>query len=52
MSTDGNAGPMVYASPRLRILGSVHDLTRGGLGTSSDGLLFKGTVGGIVISSS
>ncbi len=30
-----------YDPPRLRALGSVHELTQGGIGTQSDGLLFQ-----------
>lgn len=48
MDDTHDATTPTYEPPRLRALGSVHELTQGGLGSKSDGLLFQGDVTGIV----
>ncbi len=42
------ATPLSYDPPRLRPLGSVHELTQTKTLGSSDGLLFLGDSGGVV----
>lgn len=47
MQTSCNVDSTTYQAPRLRVLGFVHELTRGGITAArSDAVLFGGDGGG------
>jgi hypothetical protein len=53
MHTSTRADLSPYQAPQLRVLGALHELTRGGISSArSDGVLFQGEGGGRVVNGS